>query len=242
VPNHFSCIGFHVTNEKSFHILLERALRFGDSVDFDGGSYVHFQPEDEVGAEVWVAVDEKDASVGANPHFSGSGRIQGCIEAVYPGPTPFEASVRVWVNGTRVGEGDYPLVVDLPTFRTRTWAAGEAVTLQVAAFAHEVESWDTAADYEAAQAEAPRKRALPSFTPAPADGDAPPPADAFFTGRVESFTRLTNSETERVFFHLVVATVGGSYDVVLDPELCEREPREGGVVQGRYWLSARAVP
>jgi hypothetical protein len=119
------------------------------------------------------------------------------------------------------------------------------VTLQVAAFAHDVRCWGSAADFEAAKAaatpDAPRFP-LPSLVPAPAVGDAPPPADATITGRVSSFARLTNSETERVFFHVVVDTVGGTFDVVLDPELCEREPVLGGIVEGHFWLSARAVP
>ena len=72
--------------------------------------------------------------------------------------------------------------------------------------------------------------------------DAPPRAEAVFSGHVLESGRRTNRLTGADFIWCLVETLGGVYDVVIDPELLPDVPRVGGVLQGSFWLSGRIAP
>ncbi len=73
------------------------------------------------------------------------------------------------------------------------------------------------------------------------DDDSPPRAEAFFTGHVLEAERRTNALTEMDFIWCLVETLGGVFDVVIDPQLLPEVPRVGGVIQGSFWLSGRIL-
>jgi hypothetical protein len=41
------------------------------------------------------------------------------------------------------------------------------------------------------------------------------------------------------FWWALVDTLGGTYDVVIDPELLPDSPRAGNILSGWFWLSGR---
>ena len=45
--------------------------------------------------------------------------------------------------------------------------------------------------------------------------------------------------TGHPFWWALVDTLGGTFDVVIDPELLPAAPRRGNVLQGWFWLSGR---
>ena len=119
-----------------------------------------------------------------------------------------------------------------------------AVTLQVAAFAHELTLFESEDEYDAhlSLSESLKFAAtafIPSglFCPEP----APPLAHAIFTGRIEAWERRYNGATGEPFYALLVRTLGGTYDVVADPSQVEVTPTVGGIARGSFWLSGRVV-
>ena len=70
----------------------------------------------------------------------------------------------------------------------------------------------------------------------------PPLASAIFTGHIRAAEVRTNEVTGAEYFWAFVSTLGGDFDVVIDPELVSNPvPAAGGVLQGEFWLSGRLV-
>jgi hypothetical protein len=118
----------------------------------------------------------------------------------------------------------------------------EPVKIQVTAFAHSIQCWDSPEAY--ADGSAGPRLDVGSFVATglawdPADAEQPDPeAQAVLVGRVEATDTLDNP-VGASFVWARVATDVGSFDVVADPELLERPIVPDGVVRGRFWLSGR---
>ena len=52
----------------------------------------------------------------------------------------------------------------------------------------------------------------------------------------------TNSLTGERYYWALVDSLGGSFDVVIDPTICEAAPEAGGVLSGSFWLCGRLLP
>jgi hypothetical protein len=129
---------------------------------------------------------------------------------------------------------------------------------QIAAFTHELVVFPNEDAFKAAQVEERVKFAPESFfasglfsSSAEAGGHAvfhDPSADefdapsrAFFTGRVLSAKRRTNSVTGQTFHTALVKTLGGTIDIVADDAQVQDELRPDAIVQGEFWLCARLI-
>jgi len=67
----------------------------------------------------------------------------------------------------------------------------------------------------------------------------PPEPHALFIGGVVEAEERRHAVTDAPFWWALVETVGGTFDVVIDPELLPTPPRAGNVLSGRFWLSGR---
>ena len=67
----------------------------------------------------------------------------------------------------------------------------------------------------------------------------PPEPHALFVGHVVEAEQRHNAVTGRPFWWALVETIGGTFDVVIDPELLDEQPRPGHVLSGWFWLSGR---
>jgi hypothetical protein len=67
----------------------------------------------------------------------------------------------------------------------------------------------------------------------------PPEPHALIAGQVVDASVRANAITGKPFLWALVDTVGGTYDVVIDPALLQRSPRAGDIVSGWFWLSGR---
>jgi hypothetical protein len=255
--SHFNSIGFSVRTESEFVAVLERACREGRSAaeepaGADGpGRYAVWSPNGGGGAQMWVQQDAAGRVIGCNPHYAGRGRVRLGVTAVRPDPDhPLDGALYGWVNpdsDSLPDSGDYPVLIDLPDYRNVAAALGNpprTLTLQVAAFAHELTLFESEEEYEGHRSlsESLKFAAtafLPSglFCPEP----APPLAHAIFAGRIEAWERHHNAATGEPFYALLVRTLGGTYDVVADPSQVEVTPRVGGIARGSFWLSGRVV-
>jgi hypothetical protein len=205
------------------------------------------------GIEVWLQLDPRDEIANGDPHFVGSGRVVVGITEVHAHPkSPLAGSIKGWADpqGDAADDGAYPFtfwVANLEQVRERV-KPGKRVTFQIAAFAHEL---TCSASEDERQKDAVGARFAPeSFVPGimaafasgkpPAEGEAEPP-EGMFSGHIQEAEELTNPATGQPFHHLLVKTLGGTYDVVADPAILKGIPTVGGLAQGVFWLSGQPV-
>ncbi len=67
----------------------------------------------------------------------------------------------------------------------------------------------------------------------------PPESHALIAGEVVEAGERRNAVTDRPFWWALVDTVGGTFDVVIDPSLLSNPVRAGNVISGWFWLSGR---
>ncbi|HLG12981.1 MAG TPA: hypothetical protein VJH03_00435 [Blastocatellia bacterium] len=249
MASHLSDIGFKVDDEDSFADLAEVALREGERLPAPNGTYIRWSPG--AGVELWLQLDRGGDVIGLNPHFSGDGRVRAGIQERVTGrmrETELDGGLCAWANPSDDApeSGDYPFVFDLPDYAlTSSIQIPSIVTIQLAAFAHEITGYDNDDAYYAAQPEE-LKFASESFIPAglfSPDGDRtdPPQAQAIFSGHILKSSSLINPHSGRAFWSLRVQTLGAEIGVVADPSMVSGSFRDRGVVHGVFWLSGRLI-
>ena len=245
MASHFSAIGFPVHTPEEMNKVVLQARDSGQVVKARQGFYKVWTVANAV--EMWVGCHQA-TGLTANPHFSGAGRMKVRVTEIIPSEGyPMEGSIRGWADPDprKPDDGAYPLMLDLPDFDAvrRDLRTGSIITMQVAAFAHDLACFVNDEAFSDSQGEvkfAPESfitTGLFSVTEEPVT----PTAMGMFAGHVEEAHLLKNPETGASFYHLVVRTLGGTVDVVADPESIEGRPTVGGVVQGSFWLSGRVV-
>ncbi len=248
MSSHLSSIGLPVGSEREFWTLAQRVGPESAGLPVDAGTYFHWR--DGSGAELWLQVAGGDQFVGMNPHYAGDSAVPARLTQRLPAAdgSPFDGGFRAFIDP---GEGAdaAPVVFDCPDFlRHGRLDLPADVLLQVAAFAHELDVFDSAEVFAEAQAEAAEAGAptlsdrffvAAGLLDAPDAGDLPE-ARAVFTGHVLASAERANGLTGRRFYWALVETAGGTYDVVADASLVPGGvPPVGGVVSGSFWLSGR---
>ena len=67
----------------------------------------------------------------------------------------------------------------------------------------------------------------------------PPESHALIAGEVVEAAERQNAITGQPFWWALVDTVGGTFDVVIDPSLLGSPVYPGNVISGWFWLSGR---
>ncbi len=204
---------------------------------------------DPSGAEIWLRKGRFGRVEGAAPHFAGPGemrvRLAKRIEPAEGGE--LDGGFYGWANPKTDGDdsGDYPLVFDAPDLQLhRGLGLPAPVTVQLAAFPYEIESFESEEAFYASQDRTDLAFAARSFIPAGlfgADGDVidPPEALCVMTGIIIDSDVKMNTLTQRRFHWALVDTLGGVIDVVCAPVDLPGPPRPGAVVHGTFRLSGR---
>ncbi len=250
MPGHFDSIGFPADDASALDLFVKRAMAEGDQLEVIGadpgwgGRYIGWDAGD--GAMLWVSINEKGERTSVDPHYAGRGRANVALERSYDyEQAPPAGGVFVYVA---VGsEEETKAGLDLPAFaRFYDMACdldGNAL-VQIAAFCHGGETFDSIEAYDAAVAEDAKDNphlnfAAESFLPIGlmSDGELPP-ATARISGTILEVRRLTNRWTQRPYWAVLVKTVGMTVDVVADDDQLTGEPIVGGIVAGSFWLSA----
>lgn len=245
MPSQFSAIGFRVTSGEELSALASRVAGEAETIRVKGGEYLKWAPPS--GEQLWMQVTPKGDAMGMNPHFAGKSSVRVAIEAriTRQAHTPLDGTFLGWANppsGAATG-GDYPFAFDCPNAAAYQHLALPAtVEAQVAAFAQKVSVYDSEDAYNAAQAAEGLSFAPQSFIPSGLFSPAgepvnPPEAHSLFSGHVLEAEARQNWITGTTFWWALVETLGGTFDVVIDPELLTNEPRPGNVLTGWFWLS-----
>ncbi len=242
--SHMSALGFAMTVE-AFQDLVESAL--DETVCFSTpiGSYHRWSPG--AGVELWLQANAVKHVVGCNPHFEGQGRLDAAIiETVCAPGRPLDGHCFGWAaprEPSNPYSGLHAFAASLPDFAhvDERILVPPVVTLQVAAFATQVEYFPTEAAYVTSEWGQYYGAVPGSTTWLQADEDGLPQPDVFLTGHVAASERIANPATGQEFHTVVLRTDAGTIDVVADLETAPRRPVVGAVVAGTFWLSARAV-
>jgi hypothetical protein len=243
MPNHMSDIGFELNSEDDFQQLALQVCEEGEPRKAASGTYIRWAPGE--GIELWAQLDQDNEVIGLNPHFRGKGlmRIGVTQEVIRPERTSLDGAYYAWANPAENDPemGEFPFVFDVPDYQLHKVRLPSILHVQLAAFAHELHSYDSDEAYDRSQSEE-MKFASEAFIPSGLfrpEGTTmePPQAHAIFTGHVQETTIITNPATGNGFCWAKLRTLGGDVDVIADPLLLNGLLVEGGVVSGSFWLS-----
>lgn len=246
MPSHFSAIGLPVESQDDFVAFAQQAALTAEVFGVRAGQYLRWASSS--GAELWLHLDRRGNLVSAQPHFNGpaSVRVRLTERVSQPDDTELEGSFHGWADpdSDELESGAYPFVFSSPDFQAYSALAVPSVaTVQIAAFAHEVTMYASEeAYYEAQQGEVTfaSRSFIPSGTfPLLGEKEGPPQPFALFTGHVVGSGAEVNELSGSTFHWATVETLGGAYDVVLDPVLLGEVPPVGAILSGSFWLTGR---
>ncbi len=229
----------------------------------DAGSelWIHMK-KDETPETSETPSEEKLSVIGVTPFFAGEGRMKVRVMTLRqrPSDNAFEGAAFVEIEpGPEPHQCTTVALFDLVDFACTANRATPFVTAaQITAFPHDLAVFADEAAFQAAQEGQEVKFAPKSFfasglfTPVDQetaghifhDPEAPDfraPSKAFFTGVVEKSELRRNSVTDQSFRWVLVATLGGTIDIVADENRLKSELTPGTVVQGEFWLCGRLV-
>jgi hypothetical protein len=247
LPSQFSAIGFTVSSGEDLAALASRVAERADTIDAGAGQYLKWAPPS--GEQLWLQVKRSGDAMGMNPHFEGKSSVRVAVEArvAREAHTPLDGTFLAWANPPAGAEsgGDYPFAFDCPDAATHDALALPAtLTAQIAAFAQTISVYESRTVYDAAQAAQGLSFASKSFIPSglispSGEPVTPPESHALISGEVLEAEERVNAVTGQAFWWALVDTVGGTFDVVIDPALLTLPVEAGNVISGWFWLSGR---
>ena len=247
MPSQFSSIGFRVSSGEDLAALASQVADKAERVYAAAGEYLKWAPPS--GEQLWLQISHNGDAMGMNPHFAGKASLRVGVEArvARPSHTPLDGTFLAWANppaGAATG-GDYPFAFDCPDAATHLDLALPAVvTAQVAAFAQQVSLHESASAYASSPDAQGSQGASQSFIPSglispSGEPVIPPESHALIAGHVLEAAPRVNVISGAQYWWALVETLGGTFDVVIDPALLSDQPRAGNVVSGWFWLSGR---
>ena len=247
MPSQFSAIGFTVSSPEDLAALASQVAERAETIDANDGQYLKWAPPS--GEQLWLQLKRSGDAMGMNPHFEGKSSIRVAVEARVsrPSQTPLDGTFVAWANppaGAATG-GDYPFAFDCPDAAVHdALRLPVTLTAQVAAFAQQITVHASPEAYEAAQAAQglsfPSRSFIPSGLISPSgEPVTPPESHALIAGHVLEAAERRNAVSGEPFWWALVDTIGGTFDVVIDPALLSHPVCAGQVVSGWFWLSGR---
>lgn len=246
MPSHMTALGFPVVTEQDFRHYVYQASEFGQKIETSCGSYTMWTPGD--GIELWVQINLHKRIIGMNPHFRGeaSTHIRLVSRVTRRRQSILDGSFLGWVVPDSAGGNGYPLVFDLPDYDLYNELALPCTSsVQMAAFAHMLEGYESEEAYKAAN-EHEQSASPETFYPSGLYTvhhrvQDPPRAQASLSGYVQATRLYTNPITNQKFYWVLVRTLGGQFDIVADPQVVQGKIMQGGIVKGTFWLSGRVL-
>jgi hypothetical protein len=249
MPSQFSALGFNITSGEDLAALASRVAGEAERISTARGEYLKWAPPS--GEQLWLQITHDGDAMGMTPHFVGKSSIRLAVEArvARPSQTPLDGTFLAWANppAGAVTGGDYPFAFDCPDAATHLdLALPVTVTAQVAAFAQHLSRYESAEAYALSQAAegvtSPSQSFIPSGLISPGGEPLnPPEPHALIAGHVLEAAVRVNTVSGMPYWWALVDTVGGTFDVVIDPDLLADPPRPGDVLAGWFWLSGRLL-
>jgi len=251
--SNLSDIGFPTPDEQAINEMIMHVLEVAKPFKSARGFYIVYT--DSSGAEIYLQGNFNQELIGFNPHFAGRSRRKvGLTRAIERDSSELDGGFHAWANPANEEvetSGEYPFVFDVPDFRTVENAEFPRVAeIQLTAFAsNDFKVFDGEEDYQNSQGSELKyasKMFVPSGLFAFDENDASVDLNAvrpvgLFAGEIKAFELKTNELSGEKFYWLLVETLGGDVDVVVDPKYVPTEPKIGGIVSGQFWLSGKVL-
>ena len=251
MSSHFACIGFPVQDMDAYWKLARRAAEEGErAAAADGSALARWAPG--AGVEIWAHLNPAGEVLGAVPFYSTG--LANRISVIGTGDDPDE-EMEGWIDGwlepveeDEPFSGAFPLRADLVNYaltRTRLASFPTPQRIELVALAHEAELFDNEAAYARAPGDVYRIP-LGSFTSAAhfgadEDTDAVQESAALFSGRIVSAQAQVNPVTGARFWWIQVMPQGATLHVFADQETLGREPAEGCILAGSFWMLGKLL-
>ncbi len=248
--SNLSDIGFPVRGEQDVNEILMNALKHTEVVTCDRGVYLKFS--DESGAELYLQGNKEQELIGFNPHFAGKSRRNVSLtESIQRDSSELDGGFYAWAVPNESGDnGEYPFVFDVPDFRTIGGECfPELCEIQLTAFASN--DFEMSGGQNESHFAAGSEPTIASWSFVSNGLEALEEIDetdltlarpiATVSGEVKQFERKSNTLSGEEFCWLLVETLGGEIDIVIDPKYLTSEPQIGGIVNGTFWLSGRVL-
>ena len=230
MPSQFSAIGFTISSGEDLAALASRVAERADTIEANAGQYLKWAPPS--GEQLWLQLKHNGDAMGMNPHFEGKSSVRVAVEACIArdAHAPLDGTFLAWANPPTdaVAGGDYPFAFDCPDAATH-----DALTLPATLTAQGLSF--------GSRSFIPSGLISPSGEPV-----TPPEPHALIAGQIIEAAERHNAVTGQPFWWALVDTIGGTFDVVMDPSLLSNPVRANNLISGWFWLSGRlqksAVP
>ena len=197
--------------------------------------------------ELWFQANAVKKIIGCNPHFAGQGRMDAAIiETVFAPGRPMDGYFFGWAaprDPANPYSGLHTIAANLPDFADvdERILIPPVVTLQIAAFASELEFFPTETTFVESENGQFYGAEYGTTVWIHAEQEGLPQPEVFLSGSVVASERRQNPITGQEFHTLLLQTDAGTIDVVADLETSPRRPMVGTVAAGTFRLSARAI-
>ncbi|MGM0168825.1 hypothetical protein IGI39_004580 [Enterococcus sp. AZ135] len=243
--SHFSTIGLPINSNEEFMAYARLVHESGERIKAGENAYLKLELGE--GVELWGQVNEANEMIGLNPHFKGMAvstvRLTEKVEN--PAATVLDGQVYSEADPGDPEEFAYPFVFDLPDMSLHELHFPVIKEVQLAAFAHELNIYANENVYKQVQENEGGNFATEFFIPSglfsEEESESLPESTAIFGGRVQTVKKIRNPHTGESFYYAEVKTLGGVFDVVVDPELVTEEITEDSIISGSFWLTGRIV-
>ncbi len=248
MASHMTALGFPVSTERDFRHYTYQASEFGQTIEAFSGSYTLWAPGH--GIELWVQKNLHRRIIGMNPHFSGPARMRTLLarRIMRRDHSILDGTFYGWINPSHDVplSRAYPFVFDAPDYDLYNELELPLVTtIQLAAFAHELQSYENEEAFKQAQGEG-SAYAPETFIPSGLLSAAPQRSSrvshqplATISGHVLMTRKITNPVTHQPFYWALVHIPGGEIDVVADPQVVQGRIAVNSIVHGTFWFSGR---
>ncbi|MBU5483744.1 hypothetical protein KQI86_05330 [Clostridium sp. MSJ-11] len=247
MASHFSSIGLNIIKKEDFSNYFNEAYENGEEISTELGTYIKWSIGN--GVELWGQIDKNNRAIGMNPHFTGKSKMRVRItdKIKREDDTVLDGAFYCWADPQEgESQGAYPFVFDLPDMEIyREINTPQIVNAQITGFAHKISVYKDDEEFSNSQ-EKEFKLAPEAFIPVGLFNSTEKDrnssqAMAMFTGHVVDRCKLRNFYTDIEFIWAKVSTLGGEFDIVVDPEILEGDICVNDVVEGTFWLSGRII-
>ncbi len=245
--SHLSCIGYPVTTSDDIKNLVNKLYKQGERIKVENMYYICIT--EESGAVIYIEESESKELLGLSPHYLGKGRMKVALAKRVNGKeSKMEGGFYGWSNpiGNNTNSGLYPIVFDVPNFRSLDNLPLPIIkSFQICAFAENLTYYENEKDFEVSQ-KGEIKVAPESFLPTGLYNTEEETQEilepyAIITGKILEFKEKLNSITKEKYTWFLVKTLGGEIDIVSEIVIDSHTIKVGGIVSGKFWLSAKLI-
>lgn len=241
--NHFRSIGIHVESIEDMIEIYTLAMQNSTQYKTDIGYVLQWTSSD--GPELWLHLNKQRVVLGGDPAFHGESSIKASATRLFcrPNDTKYEGGVFVWVNPKEdnLNEGEFPITFDL----VDKVAYGNLVLpflseISVSAFADSLKIFESEEMYMKAMENEKLKLAPESNIHLGLfQNKETPDSNIMMSGKIIKHKQMVNPLTNNPYYWILLKSLGGTVDVVADPDFIHAPLEVGGIISGTFWLAGR---